>query len=64
MWWHEVAAQHTLIADESIKCVEPQPMPPYVLYAKTASNDVVTVSAITTQAGMDKSLIDSYEYSL
>lgn len=59
--WKQVSTVRTLIADESIKCVEPQPMPPYVLDAKTASNDVVTVSAITTQAGMAKSLIDSYE---
>lgn len=59
--WGQTSTVRTLIADESIKCVEPQPMPPYVLDAKTASNGVVSISAVTTQAGMSKSLIDSYE---
>lgn len=59
--WHKTATNRTLITDSSINCVEPQPIPAFVLDAHTASNNIVTISAATTQPGMSKSLIDNFE---
>lgn len=59
--WRVVGAERTLVVDKSITCVQPQPMPPYVVDSAAGSDGDVTVAGLITHAGMSRGLADLYE---